>query len=64
MRNGRLAIVAGNIMFFFAGPVLEAGVGPWLLVAVAGSDLDGWPPRAGSARARWRGPARGRPRRL
>jgi protein-S-isoprenylcysteine O-methyltransferase Ste14 len=44
MRSDRRAIVAGNIMFFFAGPVLEAGVGPWLLVAVAGSDLDGWPP--------------------
>jgi protein-S-isoprenylcysteine O-methyltransferase Ste14 len=34
---------AGSVAFFLAGPGLEAGVGPWLLVQVAGSDLDGWP---------------------
>jgi protein-S-isoprenylcysteine O-methyltransferase Ste14 len=34
---------AGSVAFFLAGPCLEAGVGPWLLVAVAGSDLDSWP---------------------
>jgi protein-S-isoprenylcysteine O-methyltransferase Ste14 len=44
MRSGRRAIVAGNILFFLAGPGLEAGVGPWVLVMVTGADLDGWPP--------------------
>ena len=34
---------AGSIAFFLAGPGLEAGVGPWLLVRVAGSGIDGWP---------------------
>jgi protein-S-isoprenylcysteine O-methyltransferase Ste14 len=34
---------AGSAAFFLAGPVLEAGVGPYVLVAVAGSDLDSWP---------------------
>jgi protein-S-isoprenylcysteine O-methyltransferase Ste14 len=34
---------AGSIAFFLAGPGLEAGVGPWLLVLVAGSEIDGWP---------------------
>jgi protein-S-isoprenylcysteine O-methyltransferase Ste14 len=43
MRSGRRAIVAGNVMFLLAGPGLEAGVGPWVIVAVAGSDIDGWP---------------------
>jgi len=45
MRSGRgRALVAGNIMFFLAGPGLEAGLGPWLLATVAGGDApDGWP---------------------
>jgi protein-S-isoprenylcysteine O-methyltransferase Ste14 len=34
---------AGSVAFFLAGPGLEAGIGPWLLVAVAGGDVDGWP---------------------
>jgi protein-S-isoprenylcysteine O-methyltransferase Ste14 len=34
----RRALVLGNILFFLAGPCLEAGVGPWLLVQVAGRD--------------------------
>ena len=34
---------AGSAAFFLVGPVLEAGVGPIVLVAVAGSDLDSWP---------------------
>jgi len=34
---------AGSVAFFLAGPGLEAGLGPWLLVQVAGNDLDGWP---------------------
>ena len=34
----RRALVLGNILFFLAGPCLEAGVGPWLLVTVAGRD--------------------------
>jgi protein-S-isoprenylcysteine O-methyltransferase Ste14 len=34
---------AGSIAFFLVGPGLEAGVGPWLLVRVAGSEIDGWP---------------------
>jgi protein-S-isoprenylcysteine O-methyltransferase Ste14 len=39
MRSGRRrALILGNIMFFLAGPCLEAGVGPWLLVQVAGRD--------------------------
>ena len=33
----------GNAAFAIAGPGLEAGVGPYLLVAVAGSDGLGWP---------------------
>jgi protein-S-isoprenylcysteine O-methyltransferase Ste14 len=41
VRRSRAAI--GSVAFFLAGPGLEAGVGPWLLVRVAGSDLDGWP---------------------
>jgi protein-S-isoprenylcysteine O-methyltransferase Ste14 len=40
MRSGRRrALVLGNILFFLAGPCLEAGVGPWLLVQVAGRDV-------------------------
>jgi protein-S-isoprenylcysteine O-methyltransferase Ste14 len=39
----RSQAAAGSIAFLIAGPGLEAGVGPWLLVRVAGSDLDGWP---------------------
>lgn len=35
--------VLGNLAFALAGPGLEAVVGPWLLVAVAGSDALGWP---------------------
>jgi protein-S-isoprenylcysteine O-methyltransferase Ste14 len=39
MRGGRRrALVLGNLLFFLAGPCLEAGVGPWLLVTVAGRD--------------------------
>jgi protein-S-isoprenylcysteine O-methyltransferase Ste14 len=34
---------AGSIAFLLAGPGLEAGVGPWVLVKVAGSAIDGWP---------------------
>jgi protein-S-isoprenylcysteine O-methyltransferase Ste14 len=34
---------AGSAAFFLAGPGLEAVLGPWLLVEVAGGDLDGWP---------------------
>jgi protein-S-isoprenylcysteine O-methyltransferase Ste14 len=34
---------AGSAAFFVAGPVLEAGAGPYVLVAVAGSDLGSWP---------------------
>jgi protein-S-isoprenylcysteine O-methyltransferase Ste14 len=34
---------AGSIAFFLAGPGLEAGLGPWLLVRVAGSEVDDWP---------------------
>jgi protein-S-isoprenylcysteine O-methyltransferase Ste14 len=34
---------AGSIAFFLAGPGLEAGVGPWLLVRIAGSEIEGWP---------------------
>jgi protein-S-isoprenylcysteine O-methyltransferase Ste14 len=34
---------AGSVAFFLAGPGLEAGLGPWLLVHVAGNDVDGWP---------------------
>ncbi len=34
---------AGSIAFLLAGPGLEAGVGPWVLVQVAGSEIDGWP---------------------
>jgi protein-S-isoprenylcysteine O-methyltransferase Ste14 len=41
VRSTRAA--AGSIAFFLAGPGLEAGVGPWLLVRVAGSEIDGWP---------------------
>jgi protein-S-isoprenylcysteine O-methyltransferase Ste14 len=35
----RRALVLGNVLFFLAGPCLEAGVGPWLLVQVAGRDV-------------------------
>src|SRR5690349_16264002 len=39
MRSGRRrALVLGNVLFFLAGPCLEAGVGPFLLVQVAGRD--------------------------
>jgi protein-S-isoprenylcysteine O-methyltransferase Ste14 len=41
VRHTRAA--AGSIAFFIAGPGLEAGVGPWLLVRVAGGEVDGWP---------------------
>jgi protein-S-isoprenylcysteine O-methyltransferase Ste14 len=41
VRRSQAAV--GSIAFFLAGPGLEAVVGPWLLVLVAGSDLDGWP---------------------
>jgi protein-S-isoprenylcysteine O-methyltransferase Ste14 len=34
---------AGSIAFFLAGPGLEAGVGPWLLVRIADSEIDSWP---------------------
>jgi protein-S-isoprenylcysteine O-methyltransferase Ste14 len=43
MRSGSRATVLGNILFFLAGPALEAGVGPWLLVTVAGDPIAGWP---------------------
>ncbi|HEV7496173.1 MAG TPA: isoprenylcysteine carboxylmethyltransferase family protein [Baekduia sp.] len=39
----RTRTAAGSIAFFLAGPGLEAGVGPWLLVLAAGSEIDGWP---------------------
>jgi protein-S-isoprenylcysteine O-methyltransferase Ste14 len=42
-RVRRSQAAAGSIAFLVAGPGLEAGVGPWLLVRVAGGDLDGWP---------------------
>ena len=41
VRSTRAA--AGSIAFFLAGPGLEAGVGPWLLVEVAGGEIDDWP---------------------
>jgi protein-S-isoprenylcysteine O-methyltransferase Ste14 len=41
VRSTRAA--AGSIAFFLAGPGIEAGVGPWLLVRVAGSEIDHWP---------------------
>jgi protein-S-isoprenylcysteine O-methyltransferase Ste14 len=34
----RRRLVLGNILFFLAGPCLEAGVGPFLLVQVAGRE--------------------------
>jgi protein-S-isoprenylcysteine O-methyltransferase Ste14 len=34
----------GNAAFAIAGPGLEAGLGPYLLVAVAGTRDQGWPP--------------------
>jgi protein-S-isoprenylcysteine O-methyltransferase Ste14 len=34
---------AGSVAFFLAGPGLEAGLGPWLLLQAAGGDPDGWP---------------------
>jgi protein-S-isoprenylcysteine O-methyltransferase Ste14 len=37
-RGPRRALVLGNILFFLAGPCLEAGVGPFLVVTVAGRD--------------------------
>jgi protein-S-isoprenylcysteine O-methyltransferase Ste14 len=52
MRSGpRRALVLGNILFFLAGPFLEAGVGPWLLVQVAGRDAGSVPavPRVAGA---------------
>jgi protein-S-isoprenylcysteine O-methyltransferase Ste14 len=42
-RVHRTRAAAGSVAFFLAGPGLEAGVGPWLLVRVAGSEVDGWP---------------------
>jgi protein-S-isoprenylcysteine O-methyltransferase Ste14 len=42
-RVRRTQAAAGSIAFLIAGPGLEAGVGPWLLVHVAGSEIDGWP---------------------
>jgi protein-S-isoprenylcysteine O-methyltransferase Ste14 len=42
-RVRRTQAAVGSVAFFLAGPGLEAGVGPWLLVRFAGSDLDGWP---------------------
>ncbi|HWH96650.1 MAG TPA: isoprenylcysteine carboxylmethyltransferase family protein [Baekduia sp.] len=42
--RSRRAVVAANILFFLAGPGLEAGAGPWLLATVAGGEAgDGWP---------------------
>lgn len=44
MQRVRLTRAAtGSIAFFLAGPGLEAGVGPWLLVEVAGGEIGGWP---------------------
>src|SRR4051812_32214231 len=43
MRRTRRATLLGTILFFLAGPGLEAGVGPWLLAPVAGDPGDGWP---------------------
>jgi protein-S-isoprenylcysteine O-methyltransferase Ste14 len=44
MQRVRLTRAAtGSIAFFLAGPGLEAGIGPWLLVRVAGSEIDSWP---------------------
>jgi protein-S-isoprenylcysteine O-methyltransferase Ste14 len=42
-RVRRSQAAAGSIAFLLAGPGLEAGVGPWLLVGVAGGEIDGWP---------------------
>jgi protein-S-isoprenylcysteine O-methyltransferase Ste14 len=42
-RVPRTKAAVGSIAFFLAGPGLEAGIGPWLVVHFAGSDLDGWP---------------------
>ncbi|HMJ37614.1 MAG TPA: isoprenylcysteine carboxylmethyltransferase family protein [Baekduia sp.] len=42
MHRTRVA-AAGSVAFLLAGPGLEAGVGPWLLVRIAGSEVDGWP---------------------
>ena len=53
MRSGRRrALVVGNFLFFLAGPCLEAGVGPWVLVQVAGraaGDVTGGPRVIGAA---------------
>src|SRR4051812_9571368 len=38
MRSSRATAVA-SVLFFLAGPGLEAGVGPWLLVTVAGGPV-------------------------
>jgi protein-S-isoprenylcysteine O-methyltransferase Ste14 len=43
MRSGGRAALIGSVLFFLAGPGLEAGVGPWLLATVAGDPVDGWP---------------------
>jgi protein-S-isoprenylcysteine O-methyltransferase Ste14 len=43
MRSGSRAALVGSVLFFLAGPGLEAGVGPWLLATIAGSGVDGWP---------------------
>jgi protein-S-isoprenylcysteine O-methyltransferase Ste14 len=50
-RGRRRALILGNIMFFLAGPCLEAGVGPWALVQVAGRDAGDVPggPRVAGA---------------
>jgi protein-S-isoprenylcysteine O-methyltransferase Ste14 len=42
MRSSR-ATAVGSVLFFLAGPGLEAGVGPWLLATAAGGEVDGWP---------------------
>jgi protein-S-isoprenylcysteine O-methyltransferase Ste14 len=51
MRSRRRAVVAGNVLFFLAGPCLEAGVGPWLLVTVADAGAEDWPAWARAAGA-------------
>jgi protein-S-isoprenylcysteine O-methyltransferase Ste14 len=42
-RVRRTQAAVGSIAFFLAGPGLEAGLGPWLLVHVAGTRQDHWP---------------------
>jgi protein-S-isoprenylcysteine O-methyltransferase Ste14 len=43
MRSGGRATLFGSVIFFVAGPGLEAGLGPWLLATVAGDPVEGWP---------------------